>query len=83
MNLRPELISEIIAMAWSDRAAFEDIKTLTGLREAQTIRLMRSQLKPSSFRVWRQRVSGRAAKHKQKQEKHAYQRGVVQAGLSG
>lgn len=68
MNLRPEIISEIIEMAWRDHVAFEDIKNLTGLSEAQTVRLMRAQLKPSSFRLWRQRVTCRVTKHKQKQE---------------
>ena len=58
--------SEIIAMAWSDKVAFEDITALTGLSEAETIRIMRQNLRPSSFRLWRQRVSGRAAKHKQR-----------------
>ena len=58
--------SEVIAMAWSDKVAFEDITVLTGLSEAETIRVMRQNLKPSSFRLWRQRVSGRAAKHKRR-----------------
>ena len=58
--------SEVIAMAWSDKVAFEDITALTGLSEAETIRVMRQNLKPSSFRLWRQRVSGRAAKHKRR-----------------
>ena len=58
--------SEVIAMAWSDKVAFEDITTLTGLSEAETIRIMRQNLKLSSFRLWRQRVTGRAAKHKRR-----------------
>ena len=53
-------------MAWSDKVAFEDITALTGLSEAETIRVMRQNLKPSSFRLWRQRVAGRAAKHKRR-----------------
>ena len=58
--------SEVIAMAWSDKVAFDDITALTGLSEAETIRVMRQNLKPSSFRLWRQRVAGRAAKHKRR-----------------
>ncbi len=58
--------SEVIAMAWSDKVAFEDITALTGLSEAETIRVMRQNLKPNSFRLWRQRVTGRAAKHKRR-----------------
>jgi uncharacterized protein (TIGR03643 family) len=42
----------------------EAIKEKLGLSESEIIRLMRSSLKPSSFRLWRKRVSGRKAKHK-------------------
>lgn len=64
MNDTPTHISEIIEMAWCDKTSFDDIHTLTGLSESQTIKLMRSNLKPSSFRLWRKRVTGRKAKHK-------------------
>jgi uncharacterized protein (TIGR03643 family) len=57
-------ISEIIEMAWCDKTSFDDIHTLTGLSESETIKLMRNNLKPSSFRLWRKRVSGRKANHK-------------------
>ena len=57
-------VSEIIEMAWCDKTSFDDIKAITGLSEADTIKLMRTNLKPSSFRLWRKRVSGRQAKHK-------------------
>ena len=57
-------ISEIIEMAWCDKTSFDDIYTLTGLSESQIIKLMRSKLKPSSFRLWRRRVTGRKSKHK-------------------
>ena len=53
-------------MAWPDKVAFDDITALTGLSEAETIRIMRQNLKPSSFRLWRQRVTGWAAKHKRR-----------------
>lgn len=57
-------INDTIEMAWCDKTSFDDIYTLTGLAESQIIKLMRSNLKPSSFRLWRKRVSGRKAKHK-------------------
>lgn len=60
-------ISEIIEMAWCDKTSFEDIKKLTGLSEPETISIMRKNLKPSSFCLWRKRVSGRISKHKKKQ----------------
>ena len=56
-------ISRIIEMAWEDRTPFEAIETLYGLPEKDVIALMRREMKPSSFRMWRKRVSGRATKH--------------------
>lgn len=55
--------SRIIEMAWEDRTPFEAITHQFSLNETQIIELMRSRLKPRSFRVWRERVSGRATKH--------------------
>lgn len=57
----------IIEMAWEDRTPFEAIELQFGLTEKEVIQLMRRQLKPSSFRLWRKRVnSGVSNKHIQK-----------------
>jgi len=56
-------LDRIIEMAWEDRTPFEAIAYQFGLSEPQVIQLMRSQMKPSSFRMWRKRVSGRKTKH--------------------
>ena len=56
-------ISRIIEMAWEDRTAFEAIEAQFGLNESGVIDLMRKHLKPSSFRMWRKRVTGRRTKH--------------------
>lgn len=58
-------LSRIIEMAWEDRTPFEAIEKLYGLNESALIDLMRSELKASSFRLWRARVSGRKTKHLQ------------------
>ncbi|GHG61415.1 TIGR03643 family protein [Alishewanella longhuensis] len=55
--------SRIIEMAWEDRTPFEAIERLFGLNESAVIKLMRAELKASSFRLWRARVSGRKTKH--------------------
>jgi uncharacterized protein (TIGR03643 family) len=55
--------SRIIEMAWEDRTPFEAISKEYGLSESAVIRFMRQHLKPSSFRLWRARVSGRSSKH--------------------
>lgn len=59
-------ISRIIEMAWEDRTPFEAIAAQYGLREAQVIALMRRQLRPASFKLWRRRVVGRVTKHRAK-----------------
>ncbi len=51
-------------MAWEDRTTFDEIREKTGFTEADVIRVMRRELKPSSFRMWRKRVTGRVTKHR-------------------
>lgn len=55
--------SRILEMAWEDRTPFEAIEWQFGLNEQAVIKLMRRSLKPSSFRLWRARTSGRKTKH--------------------
>ncbi len=57
-------VSAVIQMAWEDRTAFETIKERVGLSESEVIQLMRQQLEPSSFRMWRMRMRGRITKHR-------------------
>ena len=59
-------ISGIIEMAWDDETSFEAIQAQTGLAEKDVIAIMRREMKPSSFRMWRKRVSGRSSKHRAK-----------------
>ena len=56
-------IDRVIEMAWEDRTPFEAIQFQFGLSEPAVIALMRSELKSTSFRAWRRRVSGRKTKH--------------------
>ena len=53
----------IIEMAWEDRTTFDAIEIQFGLKQQDVIKLMRKELKPSSFKLWRQRTKGRATKH--------------------
>ena len=66
MNLTLEQIDRIIEMAWEDRTPFDAITFQFGLKEQEVIELMRREMKPSSFRMWRKRVQGRATKHNKK-----------------
>ncbi len=56
-------IDRIIEMAWEDRTTFEAIHFQFGLKEQEVINLMRKEMKPSSFKMWRERVQGRKTKH--------------------
>jgi len=56
-------IDSIIEMAWCDKTSFDSIKMQTGFSEKEVIKIMRSNLKKASFKVWRERVYGRKAKH--------------------
>ena len=62
-SFEPEELDRIIEMAWEDRTTFEAIEYQFGLSEQEVIELMRQEMKASSFRMWRKRVSGRRTKH--------------------
>lgn len=55
--------NRIIEMAWEDRTPFDAIEFQFGISEQEVITLMRRELKPSSWRLWRKRVQNRKTKH--------------------
>lgn len=63
MELSDRDIDRIIEMAWEDRTPFEAIEFQFGLKENEVRKLMRSEMKESSFKMWRRRVKGRKTKH--------------------
>jgi len=54
--LDPAALGEIIEMALSDHASFDQIRILHGLGPDQVKALMRQNLKSGSYRAWRRRV---------------------------
>ena len=62
-GFQPDEIDRIIEMAWEDRTTFDAIQAQYGLSESEVIAVMRTELKPSTFRMWRKRVTGRKTKH--------------------
>ena len=66
MSLSESDISRIIEMAWEDRTTFDAIEAHFGINEQDVIKLMRNNMKLSSFKLWRKRVSGRSTKHQAK-----------------
>ena len=63
-----ENYDKIIKLAWHDKTSFDEIKRKYGISENDVIKIMRSNLKSNSFKIWRKRVSGRRSKHKKKSE---------------
>lgn len=56
-------LDRIIEMAWEDRTPFEAIFVQFGITEKELLNIMRSEMKPSSFKMWRKRMAGRMTKH--------------------
>jgi uncharacterized protein (TIGR03643 family) len=56
-------LSRVIEMAWEDRTPFDAIRSQFALSEDGVSALMRQNLTPGSYRLWRQRVRGRKTKH--------------------
>ena len=56
-------LGRIIQMAWEDRTPFEAIEFQFGIKEKNVIDLMRINMHPSSFRMWRKRMKSRKTKH--------------------
>lgn len=62
-------IDRIVEMAWEDRTPFDAIEIQFGVPEKDVIKLMRKEMKASSWRMWRKRVQGRSTKHRMKRKK--------------
>lgn len=56
-------IDRVIQMAWEDRTSFDAIQNQFGITPGEVIHLMRREMSPSSFRLWRSRTAGRKTKH--------------------
>ena len=65
-ELKEEEIDRIIEMAWEDRTPFEAINVQFGLKEADVKKLMKKELKFSSYKLWRERVENCQTKHAKK-----------------
>ena len=68
MNITLAKLDRIIEMAWEDRTPFEAIFYQFGLAEKDVVVLMRTELKRSSFKLWRTRVNSSVS------QKHLYKR---------
>ena len=65
-------LDRIIEMAWEDRTPFEAIEFQFGIKENEVRKIMRTHMKESSFKMWRERVKGRKTKHSKTSESNRF-----------
>ncbi len=65
-NLTVRDVDRIIEMGWEDRTTFDAIEMQFDVPEKDVIKLMREEMKLSSWKMWRKRVQGRSTKHLKK-----------------
>ncbi|MEO8279286.1 MAG: DUF2805 domain-containing protein [Ideonella sp.] len=53
-------IASVIAIAWDDRPPFRAVLLAHGLGEGQVIQLLKRELTPNAYKLWKQR-SGSAS----------------------
>mgnify|MGYP001043076696 CR=1 FL=1 len=70
--MKIEDIDRIIEMAWEDRTPFEAIEFQFGIKENEVRKIMRTNMKESSFKMWRERVKGRKTKHNKTSESNRF-----------
>ena len=56
--------STLIEMAWADEIPFQAIQDEFGLSPSDIVKFMRSNMKKSSFVMWRKRTAGNKMKSK-------------------
>ena len=65
-NLTSSDIDRIIALAWEDEVPFRAIKFQYNILEKDVIKIMRNNIKRSSFKMWRKRVTSRISRKSDK-----------------
>lgn len=77
-SLSERSVDRIIEMAWEDRTTFDVIYDQFGIPEKDVIKLMRQEMKQSSWKMWRKRVQGRGTKHA---AKRTFKKGTFKSDL--
>ena len=57
-RLTPDEIQRIIATAWDDRPPFAAVLRQHGLSPGQVVQLLKRELTPNAFKLWKARTSG-------------------------
>lgn len=55
-RLSPTEIEAVIATAWDDQPPFYRVLAQHGLNEGQVLQLLKRQLTPNAFKVWKARA---------------------------
>ena len=72
-KLPPHIVKQITELAMQDRVSFDSISEKFGLTHGEIVKVMRRNLKPSSFRRWRERSKRPGLsklKHRSKRDFH-------------
>lgn len=62
-SLSEKELNQVIALAWCDKTTFEMIYDQTGLSHDEVKKIMKTYLKPGSYKKWRERVKTISNKH--------------------
>ena len=57
-RLSAEEIQRVIATAWDDRPPFAAVLRQHGLSPGQVVQLLKRELTPNAFKVWKARTQG-------------------------
>ena len=53
-----EQIRQVIDLAWNDRPPFNAVLMRHGLSPGQVVQLLKRELTPNAFKIWRTRTRG-------------------------
>ena len=65
MRFNPAQISHIIEMAWDDLTDFSHITKIYQIDEGEVKKIMKKNIKPSSYLNWRKRIAKRSEQKNQ------------------
>ena len=57
-RLSAEEIQRVIATAWDDRPPFAAVLRTHGLSPGQVVQLLKRELTPNAFKIWKARTQG-------------------------
>lgn len=53
--MTPEQVRHAVQVAWDDRPPYREVLMRCGLSPGQVVQLLKRELTPSAFRIWRAR----------------------------